>query len=213
MTRYSICFIDEDEGQNSIFYNAFKDTFEVFTITPTPWVDSLAIIEEVISMGVDLLVVDFNMVDVISYNWTEIISDIRKRNKLFPVLIATSNVNDALDYVDDPNITCSKDIWWGNWRPEELEDFKKRLLKLIWIYNDVKLSITTELPLLQNKINENITLTATEEDRYVELNWIAEEISWSPEHTAKQFYSVETNKHFVDLIDKTDILIAKINLQ
>ncbi len=205
----TIAFIDEDPAQRSLFFNIFRNEFNVEAIDPTNYDSSEEIMDDVKEMDIDLLIIDYQMMPRFHVNWTEIIKIFRLKNPFFPILLASAFVPQALDEVDDPNITCHKNIWlqWG----QPLADFIKRINKLIVHYQEKKINSINELETLNHKRQESAGLSTDEENRYVELNKYVEAVLWSWDNpSARQFYSINTNQKIDELIEITEDLLLKL---
>ena len=205
---YRLWFIDEDPAQRNSFRQEFKSDFEVVLIEATGGRTPDELIEEAFEKKVDLLIIDYQMESATGFNGNAIEKRIKQINPHFPVLVSTSHVWQALDYIDDPNITYDKDIWsWEN--PGTLVIFKKRLSSLINNYNTSIINAKAELLILDN-IRKAQWLSPIEEDRFIELNNFLDYIHGNGEHLSRTFYSVDTNKKLDELIEKTESLLDKI---
>ncbi len=133
--RYNIGYIDEDDNQVRIFTRALKD----FSIDITGYnihkgMTVKQILDQVYDSEIDLLMIDFYLKDkgVLTFNGDELARQFREVKSRFPMIIFTSNENDAFDDVDDPNIIYNKDMILEDGKTER---FAQTLIKNIENYS------------------------------------------------------------------------------
>jgi hypothetical protein len=206
---YKLGFIDEDAGQRNQFYQTFKEDFEVYNIEADAGDSEEDLIYEAFGNHVDMLLIDFQMSDVLGYNGDSIARKVSELNPYFPVLILTSFEEEALDFVDDANTVNGKNIWSGD-SESELQVFKKKLNSIINNYNKRVRAAEIELKGLEDKRTAE-GLEPDEEDSYVELNIFLEKVSGKGSHLPRAFYSQGTNEKLDNLLEKTEQLLGRIS--
>jgi CheY-like chemotaxis protein len=205
---YRLGFIDEDAGQRNQFHQTFKDDFEIYNIETAAGDTVERLIGEALTNHVDLLLIDYQMSDVLGFNGDSIARKLEEMNPHFPVMILTSFEDEALDFVDDANKVYGKNIWSGD-DEAELQVFKKKLKTLINSYNKRVVAAETELESLKSK-KEAEGLESNEEEKYIELNIFMEEVAGKGGHLPRTLYSQETNEKLDELIDKTEQLLDRL---
>lgn len=206
MKKYTIWFIDEEETQRIIFESAFEDDFNV-KIIETETIDSPdKLLDSALAEKVDILLIDYDMFDVLWYWWKELEHELNKLNPHFPFMIVTSQIKDAFDHIENPSVVYSKEVWdWEN--DTSLQNFKIKLEKIIEKYKKDILESEIELKNLLDKMDKT-DLTPEEEDRYVKLNKFISEIHSDP--TWSSFFSWCTNSKLDSIIEKTEELLGKL---
>lgn len=191
--------------QRITFRKSFKDHFDVVIIDAEEYDNPHELVEYALKEWVEILLIDYYMTEKLWYNADDIEKEFKKINPHFPFLIVTSELNDAFINIDNPSIVYSKSIWEDN--SKELPEFKTKLEKIIEKYQAQLTFYQTRLDELMEKLNKE-WLTPEEEDEYVKVNTFISEVNWID--IPKSFFSVNTNKKLDEIIEKTEILLAKL---
>lgn len=209
--QYKIGYIDENEGWKSTFYHAFADDFEVILFDLNEKTTAESLVEEIFSQPLDMLVIDFLLDEtgILDFNADKIVELIQNRNLYYPLIILTSNETDALDHIENVNLINGKDMLSSEDDTSKKHILKHKFTKIIESYK-LKLGASeNKLSELEIKRND-IGLSPTEEDKYVELNNYLDNISTSSGRISRSFYSEGTNNRLDDLIKKTQTMIELI---
>lgn len=124
MERFKIGFIDEDKLEWEKVERGLRDFFDVFEYDIPQGLSKEALIEQVYTSDIDLLMVDFLMCDrgYLNFNGDEFVRDFEKIKPKFPMIIFTTHETDAFPQVDNPNIIYDKKL---------LNENKDRLVEII----------------------------------------------------------------------------------
>ena len=102
---YTIGYIDEDVNQVTIFTRALKDYgVEVIGYDIHKGMSEEAILELVYNSKIDLLMIDYYLKDkgILTFNGDELERRFKEIKPRFPMIIFTSNENDAFDDSKQP---------------------------------------------------------------------------------------------------------------
>ena len=111
---YTLGYIDEDDGQKTTFFNHFKDDYEkvtLFDLTAETTVDSL--IKDIEDSKLNLLIIDYELTGdgEVDFDADELVEALLVKYPHYPYIILTSNENDAIDHIHDPNVIyCKEDL-------------------------------------------------------------------------------------------------------
>jgi hypothetical protein len=124
MERFKIGFIDEDKLEWEKVERGLRDFFDVIEYDIPQGLSKEALIEQVYTSDIDLLMVDFLMCDrgYLNFNGDEFVRDFEKIKPKFPMIIFTTHETDAFPQVDNPNIIYDKKL---------LNENKDRLVEII----------------------------------------------------------------------------------
>lgn len=129
--NYIIGYLDEEEQWRLTARNGLKSDFKivVLDLPQTPDMVWPAIIEN----KLDALIVDFRLFESgeVTYNGNDVIVEVQKHNKHFPLFVMTSYENDAFSQCDDVLIIRDKSMFQ---KEEELHRFKQTLTSLLDSY-------------------------------------------------------------------------------
>lgn len=161
--RYKVGYIDEDVNQVTIFTRALNEyAIDIIGYDIHKGMTVEEILELVYNSDIELLMIDFYLKDkgILTFNGDELARRFREIKSRFPMIIFTSNENDAFDDVDDPNIIYNKDMVLEDGR---IERFAQTLYKNIENYSSYmeKRKEIIESLLLKG---EEKGLTASEKD-------------------------------------------------
>lgn len=105
-------YIDEDAGYRTTFYQTFvDDDCEVILYEIDEQTTLLSLIEQISEHQLDMLIIDYNLVEtgVVTFNGDIIVNEIRKKFHKLPLMVLTSDEGDALNHVMDGLIVYSKE--------------------------------------------------------------------------------------------------------
>lgn len=205
-----IGFIDENAGQRSSFYHAFIEDFNVYIFEPDENSTEEELIREAFDNHVDILIIDYQMDELLNFNGDSIDRKLHEINPYFPVIVLTSYENDAIGHIDDVRVMYGKEILDNETSPEKLELFKKKIIALINHYDsEIKEAEERLRSLEEKRVTEG--LESSEEQKYIEDNNFLGKVYGEGEYLSGAFYSIETNKKLDKLIEKTEQLLAKIS--
>jgi DNA-binding NarL/FixJ family response regulator len=149
-------FIDDEPAFIMTFRGWFKDAYniEIFEIEETTTANDLA--KNVKESNLDMLIVDFKLDDNGNdfLDGNLVVNEVRKLLPKLPMIILTSNEEDAVDHIDDGILLRSKD----ELNPENISVFKKKILNTIKSYKKTiqeKKNIIKELS--EKKIDEDLS--------------------------------------------------------
>ncbi|CAM1347836.1 hypothetical protein [Tenacibaculum insulae] len=111
--KYRVGYVDEDSTQVKIFTTALKEhNIEVVGYDIQQGMLEDEILDLVYDSSIDLVMFDYYLKDkgILTFNGDELERRFREIKPRFPIIIFTSNENDAFDDVDDPNIIYNKDM-------------------------------------------------------------------------------------------------------
>ena len=167
--KYKVGFLDESNQQRANFLNAFDDKFDIEIIDD---LDSIQSVEElrnyVNEVQLDALVVDFLLSDtgMLPYDGNDVVAEMAKNKKYFPVAILTGKESDAIAVTEDVFVVNGKKLIEDQ---DRLETFKVKLSQAIVNYNKKVASIEEETATLENKQKE-ASLSPQEEERLARLH-------------------------------------------
>lgn len=206
---YKIGFIDEDATQINTFYQTFKSDFEVYEFDLSQQIEPEEIIFNTFDNHLDALIVDYRMDDFFRFNGNVLVEKLDEVNPFFPRIVLTSYPLEALDFVDDPNIVNTKEIWSGD-SASDLEIFTKKLNRIINSYYEKINDSEEELKALEEKRKE-LKLDEIEQKQYVELNNFLSKTVGEKRDLVETYYSQETDEKLESLIEKTEAILNKLS--
>ncbi len=162
--KYTIGYLDEEEQWRLIARDGLISDFNVsvLDLPPSPF----KIWDEIIENKLDAMIVDFRLFEngIVTYTGKEIIDEVRRHNRHFPLFIMTSYENDAFSQCEDVLIIRDKRMFNNN---EELSSFKMTLKALLDSYYK-KENLFRKRLLQLNKL-ETLNKTQKEEKFEIEL--------------------------------------------
>lgn len=206
---YKIGFIDEEATQINTFYQTFKNEFEVYEFELNQQTEPEEIIFNVFDNHLDALIVDYRMDDYFKFNGNILVEKLDEINPFFPRVILTSYPLQALDFVDDPHIVNTKDVWSGD-SASDLEIFTKKLNRIINSYYEKINDSEEELKALEEKRKES-KLDENDQKKYVELNAFLSKTVGEKKDLVETYYSQETDEKLENLIEKTEAILDKLS--
>lgn len=167
--KYKIGFLDEDDQQRIDFQKAFEDQFDIDIIDDIDAIQSVETLRIYVNEAqLDALVVDYLLSGTgeLSYNGNEVVAEMAKNRKYFPVAILTGKETDAIVKTEDVFVVNGKQLIT---QPDQLHTFKVKLTQAIINYRKKVASVEEETAMLENKQKET-PLSSKEEDRLAELH-------------------------------------------
>lgn len=129
--KYKLGFLDEDNQQRAIFLNAFEDMFDIEIIDDLDAVQSVKELRNYVNEAqFDALVVDFLLSNngMLPYDGNEVVAEMAKNKKYFPVAILTGRESDAIAVTEDVFVVNGKKLMQD---ADALKAFKSKLSQAI----------------------------------------------------------------------------------
>lgn len=128
--KYKIGYIDEDSTQVEKVEMKLRPYFDVIGYNISKGLDLNDLLKQVYESDIDLLMVDFLMVDkgFLTYNGDEVVREFEEIRPRFPMIIFTNEKNQAFPQVDNPNIIYDKSMINNNDKTHFVEILKKNIL-------------------------------------------------------------------------------------
>ena len=142
--KYRIGYLDEDEGYQAKFYQAFKNEFDI-KILPIENINNVHdVLRFINDEELDALVVDYRLADSgqLTFNGDSVVDLINSQKKYFPLVMLTSYAQDAIAHMEDVYIVKDK---------EEIESSANLFLKQLETAID---RYQTKIITAENKIKE-----------------------------------------------------------
>ena len=109
--KYRIGYLDEDEGYQAKFYQAFKNEFDI-KILPIENINNVYdVLRFINDEELDALVVDYRLADSgqLTFNGDSVVDLINSQKKYFPLVMLTSYAQDAIAHMEDVYIVKDKE--------------------------------------------------------------------------------------------------------
>ena len=161
--KYRIGYLDEDEGYQAKFYQAFKNEFDI-KILPIENINNVYdVLRFINDEELDALVVDYRLADSgqLTFNGDSVVDLINSQKKYFPLVMLTSYAQDAIAHMEDVYIVKDK---------EEIESSANLFLKQLETAID---RYQTKIITAENKIkelSEKKVLSIQEEEELLRLH-------------------------------------------
>jgi DNA-binding NtrC family response regulator len=158
-----VIYIDEEEGWQSTAYAALSDKYDIHIPEVLPqnisdiWNDV---------RGSEVAVIDFRLNEngIVGYTGDDVVREIHKHNKHFPVIIITSYEDNAIQECTEIQTIRGKEMFND---PESLKKLCHMIDSAASIYEQKKAENEDRIRTLQEKIAAGESLTASEEaDRF-----------------------------------------------
>lgn len=122
--NYIIGYLDEEEQWRLTARNGLKSDFKI-VVLDLPQVPDM-VWPAIVENKLDALIVDFRLFESgeVTYNGNDVIVEVQKHNKHFPLFVMTSYENDAFSQCEDVLIIRDKSMFQ---KDEELLRFKQTL--------------------------------------------------------------------------------------
>ena len=208
MHKFIIGYLDDDPGQKIEFHNLFKDKFDIKIIEMNEITSPEDIIKIITQMGIELIVLDFMLNSHGNYfNADKIVSEIKKWNPYFPVLILTSHEMDAFQDLDNVNIINRKEDL--NKEKSNTNIFVLKIEKNILNYKKIKNDTMEKLKKLSDK-KLNTGLSISEEEDYYNLFRYLNDISPSEKMIPSDFITPEKITTLHDLLQSAKDILKEL---
>lgn len=107
--RYKIAYIDEEDGWLNLFYQTFKNSFEIKKIKIDENSTLEHVVKEVTASDIHGIVTDYQLDETGYFNGNMIVDEIRRIRPHFPIMMLTSFQPQAISHMEDVNIINDKD--------------------------------------------------------------------------------------------------------
>lgn len=168
--KIKLGYLDEDYTNRGLFYNNFKDYFEVFMFDMFDDIRTLEeLMEKIEESGIDVLAVDYKMAEsgVVTYNGNEVVDMLYERKRYFPVFMITSHITRAMNNMNDVFLINDKD---SIYKPEMLPGIVQKIKGAVASYRRRIAEIDERCRCLESKQNSDEGLTPSEEKELLSLH-------------------------------------------
>lgn len=188
--KYRIGYLDEDEGYQAKFYQAFKNFNNVY--------DVLRFIND---EELDALVVDYRLADSgqLTFNGDSVVDLINSQKKYFPLVMLTSYAQDAIAHMEDVYIVKDK---------EEIESSANLFLKQLETAID---RYQTKIITAENKIkelSEKKVLSIQEEEELLRLHIFMNEVDPEANQLPASLLTSSAINNISDLVKESKELLS-----
>ena len=199
--KYRIGYLDEDEGYQAKFYQAFKNEFDI-KILPIENInnvyDGLRFIND---EELDALVVDYRLADSgqLTFNGDSVVDLINSQKKYFPLVMLTSYAQDAIAHMEDVYIVKDK---------EEIESSANLFLKQLETAID---RYQTKIITAENKIkelSEKKVLSIQEEEELLRLHIFMNEVDPEANQLPASLLTSSAINNISDLVKESKELLS-----
>ena len=197
--KYRIGYLDEDEGYQAKFYQAFKNEFDI-KILPIENIiyDVLRFIND---EELDALVVDYRLADSgqLTFNGDSVVDLINSQKKYFPLVMLTSYAQDAIAHMEDVYIVKDK---------EEIESSANLFLKQLETAID---RYQTKIITAENKIkelSEKKVLSIQEEEELLRLHIFMNEVDPEANQLPASLLTSSAINNISDLVKESKELLS-----
>lgn len=166
--NYKIAYIDEDKGWINIFYNTFKNYFDITRIEVNSESSVNSILAELQKSELNAIVTDYLLEESaeVSFNGNRIVEAIKRIRPYFPIVMLTSYPTQAIGHTDDVHIIYSKDILSveDSKDQEELDIFRTKIQSNISnYYKKIEETNTRIEQLIEKRNNQGLDILEEEE--------------------------------------------------
>lgn len=168
--KIKLGYLDEDYTNRGLFYNNFKDYFEVFMFDMFDDIRTLEeLMEKIEESRIDVLAVDYKMAEsgVVTYNGNEVVDMLYERKRYFPVFMITSHITRAMNNMNDVFLINDKDCIY---KPEMLPGIVQKIKGAVASYRRRIAEIDERCRCLESKQNSDEGLTPSEEKELLSLH-------------------------------------------
>ena len=199
--KYRIGYLDEDEGYQAKFYQAFKNEFDI-KILP---IDNINNVYDVLRFindeELDALVVDYRLADSgqLTFNGDSVVDLINSQKKYFPLVMLTSYAQDAIAHMEDVYIVKDK---------EEIESSANLFLKQLETAID---RYQTKIITAENKIkelSEKKVLSIQEEEELLRLHIFMNEVDPEANQLPASLLTSSAINNISDLVKESKELLS-----
>lgn len=198
--KYRIGYLDEDEGYQAKFYQAFKNEFDI-KILPIENINNVYdVLRFINDEELDALVVDYRLADSgqLTFNGDSVVDLINSQKKYFPLVMLTSYAQDAIAHMEDVIV---KD-------KEEIESSANLFLKQLETAID---RYQTKIITAENKIkelSEKKVLSIQEEEELLRLHIFMNEVDPEANQLPASLLTSSAINNISDLVKESKELLS-----
>ena len=199
--KYRIGYVDEDEGYQAKFYQAFKNEFDI-KILPIENINNVYdVLRFINDEELDALVVDYRLADSgqLTFNGDSVVDLINSQKKYFPLVMLTSYAQDAIAHMEDVYIVKDK---------EEIESSANLFLKQLETAID---RYQTKIITAENKIkelSEKKVLSIQEEEELLRLHIFMNEVDPEANQLPASLLTSSAINNISDLVKESKELLS-----
>ena len=199
--KYRIGYLDEDEGYQAKFYQAFKNEFDI-KILPIENINNVYdVLRFINDEELDALVVDYRLADSgqLTFNGDSVVDLINSQKKYFPLVMLTSYAQDAIAHMEDVYIVKDK---------EEIESSANLFLKQLGTAID---RYQTKIITAENKIkelSEKKVLSIQEEEELLRLHIFMNEVDPEANQLPASLLTSSAINNISDLVKESKELLS-----
>lgn len=199
--KYRIGYLDEDEGYQAKFYQAFKNEFDI-KILPIENINNVYdVLRFINDEKLDALVVDYRLADSgqLTFNGDSVVDLINSQKKYFPLVMLTSYAQDAIAHMEDVYIVKDK---------EEIESSANLFLKQLETAID---RYQTKIITAENKIkelSEKKVLSIQEEEELLRLHIFMNEVDPEANQLPASLLTSSAINNISDLVKESKELLS-----
>ena len=199
--KYRIGYLDEDEGYQAKFYQAFKNEFDI-KILPIENINNVYdVLRFINDEELDALVVDYRLADSgqLTINGDSVVDLINSQKKYFPLVMLTSYAQDAIAHMEDVYIVKDK---------EEIESSANLFLKQLETAID---RYQTKIITAENKIkelSEKKVLSIQEEEELLRLHIFMNEVDPEANQLPASLLTSSAINNISDLVKESKELLS-----
>ena len=200
--KYRIGYLDEDEGYQAKFYQAFKNEFDI-KILPIENINNVYdVLRFINDEELDALVVDYRLADSgqLTFNGDSVVDLINSQKKYFPLVMLTSYAQDAIAHMEDVYIVKDK---------EEIESSANLFLKQLETAID---RYQTKIITAENKIKElsekKVLSIQEEEEELLRLHIFMNEVDPEANQPPASLLTSSAINNISDLVKESKELLS-----
>ena len=199
--KYRIGYLDDDEGYQAKFYQAFKNEFDI-KILPIENINNVYdVLRFINDEELDALVVDYRLADSgqLTFNGDSVVDLINSQKKYFPLVMLTSYAQDAIAHMEDVYIVKDK---------EEIESSANLFLKQLETAID---RYQTKIITAENKIkelSEKKVLSIQEEEELLRLHIFMNEVDPEANQLPASLLTSSAINNISDLVKESKELLS-----
>lgn len=199
--KYRIGYLDEGEGYQAKFYQAFKNEFDI-KILPIENINNVYdVLRFINDEELDALVVDYRLADSgqLTFNGDSVVDLINSQKKYFPLVMLTSYAQDAIAHMEDVYIVKDK---------EEIESSANLFLKQLETAID---RYQTKIITAENKIkelSEKKVLSIQEEEELLRLHIFMNEVDPEANQLPASLLTSSAINNISDLVKESKELLS-----
>lgn len=210
--KYTIAYIDENDGWLNTFYQTFKNDFNILKVKVDAQSTVKSIIEYLNQSELDAIVTDYLLEEEgdVSFNGNKIVDEIKKARPHFPIIMLTSHEPQAINQMDEVHIIYGKSILDGE-SEEELEIFKTKIKTNIERYYSKIKTTEKEIEDLVKKKNETKDgLVPAEEEKLTKLFILMDELNPDGKELPVNLIQSESITKLNDFVSQTKEILEEL---